>query len=130
MASLVKAVDRASGYVFQGARGVDDQGRTIEDGASVWAQAMSGEWMGKMEVRDVQERWLERKEEFDEAERQGWREEAVKAGALEQKEEGGGGSEIEKKDEDENEDEMLAEQREWEAQKAKGGGGTRVVRKS
>ena len=29
---------------------------------------MGEQWAGKMDVRDVQERWIERKEEFDEVE--------------------------------------------------------------
>ncbi|KAK5165086.1 uncharacterized protein LTR77_009183 [Saxophila tyrrhenica] len=76
MASLLKAIDRASGYVFASARGTDEQGRTLDDGASIWAQAMSEQWAGKLEVKDVQERWIDRKEEFDEAERKEWEEEA------------------------------------------------------
>ena len=82
MASLLKAIDRASGYVFMGARGTDEEGRTLNDEASVWAQAMSEQWAGKMDVRDVQERWVERKEEIDEAEREVWEEEARMAGAM------------------------------------------------
>ncbi|EMC91976.1 hypothetical protein BAUCODRAFT_312741 [Baudoinia panamericana UAMH 10762] len=68
MASLLAALDRASGYVFTGTRGTDEVGKTVEDEASVWAQAMSEQWAGKMDVRDVQERWIERREEFDEVE--------------------------------------------------------------
>jgi len=82
MASLLRAIDRASGFVFAGARGTDEQGRTLDDEASIWAQAMGEQWQGKMDVRDVQERWIERREEFDEAEVKEWEEEARRAGAL------------------------------------------------
>ena len=137
MASLLKAIDRASGYVFAGARGTDAEGRTLHDEASIWAQAMSDEWAGKIDVRDVQERWIERKEEFDEVERKGWEEEARLAGALPEKSaatavrkegvQGDAGGD----DDEEDEDEMLVEQRKWEEEeKRKGGvGSTPVVRK-
>lgn len=75
MATLLRAIDRASGYVFAGARATDEQGRTLSDEASIWAQAMSENY-GKMEVRDVQERWIERREEYDEMEKKQWEEEA------------------------------------------------------
>nr|POE72293.1 gpn-loop gtpase 2 [Quercus suber] len=82
MASLLQAIDRASGFAFAGARATDEEGRTLNDEASVWAQAMSEQWQGKMDIRDIQERWIERKEEFDEAEQKAWEEEARLAGAL------------------------------------------------
>ncbi|WPH04498.1 Hypothetical protein R9X50_00738900 [Acrodontium crateriforme] len=82
MASLLRAIDRASGYVFAGARGVDEEGRTVDGEASVWAQAMSEQWVGKMDVRDVQERWIDRKDHYDEMERKQWEDEARQAGAL------------------------------------------------
>ncbi|KAK3697574.1 hypothetical protein LTR37_017405 [Vermiconidia calcicola] len=126
MASLLRAVDRASGYVFAGARGTDEQGRTLNDEASIWAQAMSERWAGKMEVRDVQERWIDRKEEFDEMERRGWVEEARLAGALP---ENGPAAAVRQTADGsadsvaDGEDDLLAEQRKWEAERAKGGGG-------
>lgn len=137
MASLLKAIDRASGYVFAGARATDEEGRTLVDEASVWAQAMSEQWTGKMDVRDVQERWVDRREEFDELERKQWEEEARMAGALPEvsaakavrrhAEERGpefvGGD-------GEEDDELVEEQRKWEEQRKKGeGGGTSFVRK-
>ena len=48
MASFVRAIDRANGWVLAGARGTDETGRTLDDEASVWAQAMSDHWAGKM----------------------------------------------------------------------------------
>ena len=134
MASLVRAIDRASGYVLTGARGTDEEGRTLNDEASVWAQAMSETW-GKMEVRDVQERWIERKDEFDDLERKAWEEEARLAGALPEEPAASvqrkpADGDVEMKS-DGGEEALLAEQRNWQKQQNKGGGdGTRVVRKS
>ncbi|KAL9118322.1 MAG: hypothetical protein Q9187_005133 [Circinaria calcarea] len=66
MMTLLHAIDRAGGYAFGGAEGAND---------TVWQVAMrSG--MKVMDVRDVQERWLDRKDEFDEKERKEWEEEA------------------------------------------------------
>ncbi|KAI5362778.1 putative GPN-loop GTPase, P-loop containing nucleoside triphosphate hydrolase [Septoria linicola] len=135
MAALLRAIDRASGYVFAGARGTDESGRTLDHEASIWAQAMSENY-GKMDVRDVQERWIERKEEYDELEKKQWEEEARLAGALpeqpaasvKRKEEG---SAREGMAEDDGEDELVAEQRKWQEEqaKAKGSASTKVARK-
>lgn len=136
MASFVRAIDRANGYVFAGARGTDETGRTLNDEASIWAQAMSDHWAGKMEVRDIQERWIDNREEHDELERKAWQEEAKMATetpssarverAAEQATASGGVSSG-----DAEEDEMLAEQRKWqEKQQQSGAGlGTKVERK-
>ncbi|KAF2863781.1 hypothetical protein K470DRAFT_209856 [Piedraia hortae CBS 480.64] len=117
MASLVKAIDRASGYALAGARATDEFGRTLQDETSVWAQAMSDHWAGKLDIRDVQERWIDRKEEFDEMERKAWEEEARLAGALDKD----GDVPV-----DEEEDPLIAEQRKWMEQQSQG---TKVVRK-
>ncbi|CAD0098875.1 unnamed protein product [Aureobasidium mustum] len=61
MTNLLHAVDRASGYVFGTDKGTND---------SVWQVAMQEGWGGKIDVRDVQERWIDRRDEFDEMERQ------------------------------------------------------------
>ena len=68
MMNLLHAIDRAGGYAFGGAEGAND---------SVWQVAMR-EGMGTMDVRDVQERWIDSREVFDEKERQDLEEE-VKA---------------------------------------------------
>ncbi|THX19838.1 putative ATP binding protein [Aureobasidium pullulans] len=60
MTNLLHAVDRASGYVFGTDKGTND---------SVWQVAMQEGWGGKIDVRDVQERWIDRRDEFDEMER-------------------------------------------------------------
>ena len=59
MMTLLHAIDRAGGYAFGGAEGAND---------TVWQVAMR-EGMRTMDIRDVQERWLDRKEEFDDLER-------------------------------------------------------------
>jgi hypothetical protein len=68
MASLLKAIDRASGYAFG-----------TKDGAandSIWQVAMRDSGV-TMDVRDVQERWIDRREELDEREREGWNAEGM-----------------------------------------------------
>lgn len=68
MMTLLQAIDRAGGYAFGGAEGAND---------TVWQVAMR-EGMKGMTIGDVQERWIDRKEEFDELERLE-REQAAKA---------------------------------------------------
>lgn len=60
MMNLLKAIDRASGYAFGPAEGAND---------TVWSVAVR-EGMGGMDVRDVQERWLDAKDEYDALERE------------------------------------------------------------
>ena len=59
MMTLLQAIDRAGGYAFGGAEGAND---------TVWQVAMR-EGLPGMTVYDVQERWIDRKEEIDEQER-------------------------------------------------------------
>ncbi|KAF7507761.1 hypothetical protein GJ744_010062 [Endocarpon pusillum] len=66
MMSLLQTIDRASGYAFGGPAGAND---------TVWQVAVR-EGLGKLDVRDVQERWLGAKDEYDEMERKHWDEEA------------------------------------------------------
>ena len=65
MMALLRTIDRAGGYAFGGAEGAGD---------SVWQVAMR-EGVPDMDVRDVQERWVERREEYDEIERRNEEEE-------------------------------------------------------
>ncbi|KAI9821861.1 MAG: hypothetical protein M1827_002443 [Pycnora praestabilis] len=66
--SLLQNIDRAGGYAFGGAEGAND---------TVWQVAMrEGGGIGGMEVRDVQERWIDAREEWDEFERREREEEA------------------------------------------------------
>jgi GPN-loop GTPase len=65
--NLLRVIDRASGYAF----GASDAGAND----SVWQVAMRDGYT-TMDVRDVQERWVDRKDEFDERERAAWEDEA------------------------------------------------------
>lgn len=69
MMTLLQAIDRAGGYAFGGAEGAND---------TVWQVAVRDGLRG-MSARDVQERWIDRKEEFDEMERKEMEEEAARA---------------------------------------------------
>lgn len=60
MTHLLQTIDRAGGYVFGEAEGAGD---------NVWTMAMRGGWGVGMSVLDVQERWVDNKEEYDEFER-------------------------------------------------------------
>lgn len=60
MMNLLRAIDRASGYAFGPAEGAND---------TVWQVAVR-EGMGVTDVRDVQERWLDSKDEYDDLERE------------------------------------------------------------
>jgi hypothetical protein len=88
MMHLLQVVDRAGGYAFGGAEGAND---------TVWQVAMR-EGTTTMDVRDVQERWIDAKEEYDEAERRMWDEEAKARDAAYRGHAGGG--------QEEGEDEM------------------------
>lgn len=66
MLTLLRAIDRAGGYAFGGIEGANE---------SVWQVAMRDDAV-TMDARDVQERWLDRREEMDEEERKAWKMEA------------------------------------------------------
>lgn len=66
MMHLLQVIDRAGGYAFGGAEGAND---------TVWQVAMR-EGVTTMDVKDVQERWLDAKDEYDEKERKEWAEQA------------------------------------------------------
>lgn len=66
MMSLLQAIDRAGGYAFGTAEGAND---------TVWQVAVR-EGMGTMDIKDVQERWLDAKEDWDEHETRNLEEEA------------------------------------------------------
>ncbi|OTB06518.1 hypothetical protein M426DRAFT_111916 [Hypoxylon sp. CI-4A] len=55
---LLRIIDRAGGYVFGGAEGAND---------TIWQVAMRNEG-SMMEVQDIQERWVDAKDDYDEAE--------------------------------------------------------------
>ena len=62
MMNLLQAIDRAGGYAFGSAEGAND---------TVW-QVAAREGMGSMDIKDVQERWLDAKDAWDEKERTDW----------------------------------------------------------
>ncbi|RMZ72564.1 SNF7 family [Pyrenophora seminiperda CCB06] len=62
MMTLLRAIDRAGGFAVGGVEGVND---------TVWQMAMRDHG-ATMDARDVQERWLERRDELDEEERKAW----------------------------------------------------------
>jgi hypothetical protein len=66
MASLLHAADRSSGYAF---------GATVEGAnESVWSVAVSQDAV-KVDINDVQERWVDRRDEMDAEERERWKHE-------------------------------------------------------
>jgi GPN-loop GTPase len=66
MMHLLRVIDRAGGYVFGGAEGAND---------TIWAVAMRNE-SSMMDVQDIQERWIDQKEEYDRLEREADEEQA------------------------------------------------------
>lgn len=84
MTHLLQVVDRAGGYAFGKAEGAGD---------SVWALAMRGGWAEGMEARDIQERWVDHRDEHDEFERKKLEEErkAMEEKLREEEEEEMGG---------------------------------------
>lgn len=68
MMYLLRVIDRAGGYVFGGAEGAND---------TVWSVAMRNE-TSMMDVQDIQERWIDHKDEYDRLEREAEEEEQRK----------------------------------------------------
>jgi GPN-loop GTPase len=68
MMSLLQTIDKAGGYAFGGPEGAND---------TVWQVAVR-EGMGKMDIRDVQDRWIDNKDAWDEKERKELEEEEAK----------------------------------------------------
>lgn len=66
MMTLLQVVDRAGGYAFGSAEGAND---------TVWQVAMR-EGMTTMDIKDVQERWIDAKDEYDDKQKRDWEEEA------------------------------------------------------
>lgn len=63
MLQLLRTIDRAGGYAFGSTEGADE---------SIWQVAVAEGGGRTMEVRDIEERWIDRREEFDELERKMW----------------------------------------------------------
>ena len=62
MMHLLQVIDRAGGYAFGGAEGANN---------TVWQVAMR-EGVTTMDVKDVQERWVDNKEAWDQKDREDW----------------------------------------------------------
>ncbi|EON61004.1 hypothetical protein W97_00214 [Coniosporium apollinis CBS 100218] len=137
MTMLLRAIDRASGYVF-GKEGANE---------TVWGISMRNDAV-TMDIRDVQERWIDRREDFDEMERREWEEQGRRERGIDAESGGDGGVEDGRdgrggdgeegaegmRETVEEDDDMEAMQREFEAAKAKekasgGGSGIKIVRK-
>ena len=58
MMHILRVIDRAGGYVFGGAEGTND---------TIWAVAMRNE-ASMMDALDIQERWIDNKEAYDQEE--------------------------------------------------------------
>lgn len=108
MMHLLQVIDRAGGYAFGGAEGAND---------TIWQVAMR-EGVTTMDIKDVQERWLDRKDEFDEKERLEW---AAQAKAQEEA--------AKPKDPDHVEDDSDGLEEMAKSMPA-GGGSVKVVRKN
>ena len=63
MARLLEAIDRAGGYMF---------GSTEASADHIWTSATRTGWASD-NVLDIQERWIDYKKEYDECEREQWR---------------------------------------------------------
>ncbi|KAI1081649.1 ATP-binding domain 1 family member B [Whalleya microplaca] len=68
MMQLLRVIDRAGGYIFGGAEGAND---------TVWQISMRNEG-SMMDVPDIQERWIDAKEDYDVAEQKDWEEHVKK----------------------------------------------------
>ena len=64
MARLLEAIDRAGGYIF---------GSTEASADYIWTSATRTGWASDMNILDVQERWIDNKDEYDSQEREEWR---------------------------------------------------------
>ena len=60
MMHLLRVIDRAGGYVFGGAEGAND---------TIWQVAMRNE-SSMMDIPDIQDRWIDNKDAYDEQEKE------------------------------------------------------------
>lgn len=87
MMTLLQAIDRAGGYAFGGAEGAND---------TVWQVAMR-EGMESMDIRAVQERWIDNKDKYDELDRKEWATNQQSSTSLD---DAGGGVDIDDEEEE------------------------------
>jgi GPN-loop GTPase len=67
MARLLEAIDRAGGYMF---------GSTEASADHIWTSATRTGWASDNNVLDIQERWIDYKDEYDKQEREEWAKQA------------------------------------------------------
>ncbi len=109
MMHLLQVIDRAGGYAFGGAEGAND---------TVWQVAMR-EGVTTMDVKDVQERWLDAKDEYDAKEDAEWAEQAKMR------------EEAEPADEPMEDDDDLEEMaKSMKSMPMAGGSGVKIIRKN
>jgi GPN-loop GTPase len=61
MARLLEVVDRAGGYTF---------GSTEASADYIWTSATRTGWASDIDIHDIQERWIDYKDEYDAKERE------------------------------------------------------------
>ena len=89
MLHLTHAIDRASGYVYvpsadakqpEGTVPTPNTDAAARPNAYGLASSAAGKLVGtRSDVRDVQERWIDARDEWDEFEREGWKREGEAA---------------------------------------------------
>jgi hypothetical protein len=134
MSTLLRAIDKASGYAFGASGAANDR---------VWEVAMQ-DAATSIDVRDVQERWIERRREFDALETEAWKQEGDEWKALnetkkEEPKEGQGGSgdgDVEEEEEEEEEKQIEVDDPDFDDAKVVGkrgmmgrDAGIKIVRK-
>ncbi|WVQ81630.1 hypothetical protein IAT38_003754 [Cryptococcus sp. DSM 104549] len=75
MLNIVRQVDKMTGYIFVPHSGDDDGTNAINTQALFGSAFSGGRLLGRAggDVRDVQERWVDNKEAWDEWEKEGWK---------------------------------------------------------
>lgn len=86
MARLLEAIDRASGYMF---------GSTEASADYIWTSATRTGWASDSNILDIQERWIDYKEEYDQKEREEW---AKQAEEMQQQQEEAAGQKMDESD--------------------------------
>jgi hypothetical protein len=70
MMKLLRVLDRVTGYIYVPRSSSTHQANTL----SLFSSALSMD-AGEADIDEIQERWVDMKEEYDEVETQGWRRE-------------------------------------------------------
>lgn len=90
MLTLLRQIDKATGYIFMpstsNVAASEDEMAELTSNAYALFSSGAGAMPGGWDAREVQERWGERKELYDEQEREAWKAE------WEKRQAGGGGA--------------------------------------